>query len=75
LIIGNPQGNTIIVSPEPNMAASVGISLGANTGPLILTLKDHGSLVTKAWYANATAGNPVIMVIEGIDNGYCESHK
>ena len=59
------------MSPDPNVAAAVGISLGVQAGPLVLTLKEHGSVVRQAWFGSLLAGTDVITVIEGMIDDYC----
>ena len=58
--------------PDANAPNLVGIAIGTTSGGLRLTLAEHGTMVTAAWYGSVTGGPGQIGVVEGMDHGYCD---
>lgn len=63
LIIGGPIVNRFTISLESTAVLDQGITLGAAAAPLMLNIRDHGDLVTRALTAiSATASQNVTVI-------------
>lgn len=65
LLIYPPNLGTNYYSTQPGVTALNGIALVAGNHPLQFNIKEHGQLVTKAWYTIGTDTTVSIVVIEG----------
>lgn len=50
LVFSPPAAGTVTLSTNTPVVAGAGFALNANGLPLMLNIKDHGAMVTKAWF-------------------------
>ena len=62
MLIQNRSDTDIFVSTKPNVSTSTGIKLVALTGDLAYSRRDHGSLVTRAFFAVSSADTKVLTI-------------
>ena len=60
IVIGAPTAGTAFVSDKNDVTVLSGIPIAVGQSPLVLTLKEHGELVTQKLFALASAGTPSI---------------
>lgn len=63
LVFGPPQANTVWLTTENAAALGTGFILTPTSPPLVITLRDWGSLVTKQWRGIASVGAENISVV------------
>ncbi len=59
LMFSPPAAGTVTLSTITPVVAGVGFSLNAGGLPLLLNIKDHGAMVTKAWFGIATGATTI----------------
>lgn len=64
LLIQNTSDTDVRISTKPTVTTSIGIKLVAVTGDIAYSKRDHGSLVTRAFFGVTSADNKVIQVQE-----------
>ena len=62
MLIQNRSDADIFISTKPNVTTSTGIKLVAITGDIAYSRRDHGSLVTRAFFAVAAADTKVLTI-------------
>lgn len=62
LLIQNRSDTDIFISTKPNVTTSTGIKLVALTGDIAYSRRDHGSLVTRAFFAVSAADSKVLTI-------------
>ncbi len=76
MILLAPLAGTVTYSPQPTAVAGQGIILVAGMAPVLLTIKDHGSLARDAWHIVADAASRVAGIIFAeLPEGVCESKR
>lgn len=64
IIIGAPPTNRFTLSLQTTAVLDQGITLYPTQEPLILTVEEHGDLVTRAWTAISATASQSVSVIE-----------
>jgi hypothetical protein len=64
IVFSGPTSGRITLSNQQDVTDLVGLVLYPTTVPFVLTADRFGSLLTREWYAIASAGNPVLGLIE-----------
>lgn len=59
LIFSPPLAGTVTISTVSPVVAGVGFALNAGGLPLMLNIRDHGAMVTAAWFSIATAATSI----------------
>lgn len=67
LILNSTGSGVVTYAPANSVTANEGIRLAGSANPVILTLKDHGQIVTKGWSVIHSAGSVNAMIIEGVE--------
>ena len=62
MLIQNRSDTDIFISTKPNVTTATGIKLVALTGDISYSRRDHGSLVTRGFYAVSSADTKVISI-------------
>lgn len=62
MLIQNRSDTDIFISTKPNVSTSTGIKLVALTGDISYSRRDHGSLVTRGFYAVSSADTKVVSI-------------
>lgn len=64
LMISTPNTNDIFITTNPPASSTNGMRLQVGQSPLILTLLQHGDIVTKGWYAISPTADETVTVFE-----------
>ena len=68
LILGSPIANTVTFGFTDGVASGNGLNLLAGQTPIILNIKDHGEIVTKAIFAiGSGAGTNGCLIYSSLD--------
>lgn len=59
LVIGPTVSGNCTLSLNPGVPNSYGFPLGTSTAPLVLSLQQHGDIVTRGWHAVSSMGGAV----------------
>jgi hypothetical protein len=65
LMLGAPVAGTVTYFTNSGVTSGLGLNIAAGHSPLVLTIKDHGDLVRKPWFAILSTGSDNIFVGEG----------
>lgn len=63
LILPNLLTGNVTYSMDPSVTSGVGIVLNANSGPLVLTVQEHGDICRRAWYAITDQASTSLLII------------
>lgn len=63
ILFSPPSANAYSVGLDKNVVLDQGITLTANSAPVKLTLEEHGDVVTRGWWARASAATPTTIGI------------
>lgn len=62
LIIANPGTSQLFISTSPTVADNKGIMIAANAAQVSITMRDHGGLVSAAWYVGGSAATACTVI-------------
>lgn len=59
LVFSPPLAGTVTISTISPVVSGVGFALNAGGLPLMLNIRDHGQMVTQAWFAIASVATSI----------------